>query len=335
MRVKVNGVRLFFEVAGSKLDFVNGRTMEKPTLLVLHGGPGFDHQGMRPYFDRFSDVAQVVHLDHRANGRSEPGPRQSWNLYQWGDDVREFCRTLDIERPVVLGHSFGGFVAQSYVTRYPEHPAKVILSSTAATTRFDRSVETYRRLGGDDVAAVAQLTFDEPRLANFIDFQAVCTPLYHQTDGHGLASRPGIFTPDVLIDFWRNGVNDRDGALKSFDFRAALMNVRCPVLVLGGEDDPACPIEDQRDMVSFLPPALSTFVTFADCGHGTYFDFPDETDVAIRKFLADWSSERAARPATCVSRGQADRSHKDVAVELPAGSGRQPLPLESVTLRTS
>jgi pimeloyl-ACP methyl ester carboxylesterase len=286
MRVAVNGVRLFFEVVGSRLDFVNGQTVEKPTLVVLHGGPGFDHQGMRPYFDRFTDVAQLVYLDQRANGRSEPGPRQLWNLHQWGDDVREFCRALDIEQPVVLGHSFGGFVAQSYLTRYPEHPAKVILSSTAATTRFDRSVETYMRLGGPEVAAVAQRTFDEPTLANFIEFQSVCIPLYHQSDGHGLASRSGIFSPDVLIDFWRNGVSARDAALKSFDFRAALMNVHCPVLVLGGEDDPACPSEDQRDIVSFLPPALTTGFTLADCGHGTYFDFPDETELAIRQFLA-------------------------------------------------
>jgi proline iminopeptidase len=286
MRVTVNGVRLFFEVVGSKLDLVNGQTIERPTLLVLHGGPGFDHQGMRPYFDRFSDVAQVVYLDHRANGRSEPGPRQSWNIYQWGDDVRDFCSALDIERPVVLGHSFGGFVAQSYVTRHPEHPAKVILSSTAATTRFDRSVETYLRLGGPEAAAVAQRTFDEPSLANFIEFQSVCIPLYHRTDGHGLPSQSGIFTPDVLVDFWRNGVNERDGALKSFDFRASLMNVRCPVLVLGGEDDPACPIQDQRDIVSFLPPGLATLLTFTLCGHGTYFDHPDETEVAIRQFLA-------------------------------------------------
>ncbi len=287
MRVLVNGVRLFFEVAGSKVASRDGQRSDQPTLLVLHGGPGFDHHGMRPYFDRFADIAQVIYLDHRGNGRSDHGPRESWNLFQWGDDVRAFCDALDIERPVVLGHSFGGFVAQSYLTRHGDHPAKVILSSTAAFTRFDRSVAVYERLGGEEVAAVARRTFDDPTLANFIDFSARCTPLYNRSDGHGLASRPGIFTPEVLIDFWRNDVTERDGALKSFDFRASLLRVTCPVLVLGGEDDPACPIEDQVDIASMIPSPLVTFHRFADCGHGTYFDCPDETEALVREFLLD------------------------------------------------
>lgn len=285
MRVMVNGVRLFFEIVGAKFEAVEGQVVERPTLLVLHGGPGFDHQGMRPYFDQFADVAQVVYLDHRGNGRSDPGPRTSWNLDQWGDDIREFCRVLDLEHPIVLGHSFGGFVAQAYLTRHRDHPAKVILSSTSPTTRFDRSLAVYERLGGASVAEVARRTFDQPTLEHFVEFSAVCTPLYHRSDGHGLPRRAGIFSPDVLLDFWRNGVTPRDGALKSFDFRAALTATTCPVLVLGGEDDPACPIEDQRDLVAFLPEATTTFRSFANCGHGTYVDFPLETAAAIVAFL--------------------------------------------------
>ena len=43
--------------------------VKRPTLIVLHGGPGFDHASLRPYFDRFSDSHQVIYLDHRGNGR--------------------------------------------------------------------------------------------------------------------------------------------------------------------------------------------------------------------------------------------------------------------------
>lgn len=64
--------------------------------------------------------------------------------------------------------------------------------------------------------------------------------------------------------------------------RAALADVRCPVLVLGGEDDPACPIEDQVDIVSALPDHLVECYRFADCGHCTYFDVPDETEAILR-----------------------------------------------------
>ena len=52
--------------------------------------------------------------------------------YTWADDVVRLCDALDIEHPIVFGNSFGGFVAQRYLGRHPNHPAKVILSSTQA-----------------------------------------------------------------------------------------------------------------------------------------------------------------------------------------------------------
>ena len=60
MRVNVNGVRLFFEVIGSKFALDGPRMREKPTLILLHGGPGFDHSNYRPAFDTLAEVAQVV-----------------------------------------------------------------------------------------------------------------------------------------------------------------------------------------------------------------------------------------------------------------------------------
>ena len=123
MHVSVNGVRLFFDVEGAK--FVpDGPVMrEKPVLLMLHGGPGADHSIYRPAYSALADVAQIIYLDHRGNGRSEDGPRQDWNLAQWGDDVHAFCEALGIEPPIVLGMSFGGMVALAYATRHPAHPA--------------------------------------------------------------------------------------------------------------------------------------------------------------------------------------------------------------------
>src|SRR5436305_2416287 len=108
MHVLVNGVRLFFDVEGAGL-VPDGPTMrEKPTLLMLHGGPGADHSIYKPDYAPLSDIAQIVYLDHRGNGRSEDGPREKWSLAQWGDDVRAFCDTLGIVDPIVLGASFGG-----------------------------------------------------------------------------------------------------------------------------------------------------------------------------------------------------------------------------------
>src|SRR5579871_1728721 len=119
MFIELDDAKIFFDVAGSKLAIDGERMAERPTLIVMHGGPGFDHASMRPYFDRFADTHQVIYLDHRGNGRST-GERPSWTLAQWGDDIHAFCQALGIEKPVVLGQSFGGMVAMSYGARHPE-----------------------------------------------------------------------------------------------------------------------------------------------------------------------------------------------------------------------
>ena len=108
MRVQVDDVQLYFDVAGAKR-IPDGMTMaERPTLVFLHGGPA----STTPYgpntMGPLSEWAQVVAYDHRGNGRSDAGPRDKWTMEQWGDDVAAFCDALDIEKPVVVGSSFGG-----------------------------------------------------------------------------------------------------------------------------------------------------------------------------------------------------------------------------------
>src|SRR5258705_11149478 len=133
MHVRVNGVRLYSDVEGARL-VPDGPVMrEKPTLLLLHGGPGFDHSIYKPAYSALADIAQIIYLDHRGNGRSEDGARESWNLAQWGDDVRAFCDTLGIVSPIVLGASFGGMVALAYATRHPGHPSRLVLISPEDT----------------------------------------------------------------------------------------------------------------------------------------------------------------------------------------------------------
>ena len=107
MFIEVEGARLFFDCVGSKLAIAGEKMAERPTLIVMHGGPGFDHSTLRPFFDRFADSHQVLYLDHRGNGRSSGAP-DSWNLAQWGRDVKALCDALGIERPHVYGNSFGG-----------------------------------------------------------------------------------------------------------------------------------------------------------------------------------------------------------------------------------
>jgi proline iminopeptidase len=66
-------VKLFFDVEGAKLRPVGERRGEVPTLLLLHGGTGFDHSEFKISFSQLADIAQVVYFDHRGNGRSDSG----------------------------------------------------------------------------------------------------------------------------------------------------------------------------------------------------------------------------------------------------------------------
>src|SRR5712691_8758932 len=96
---------------------------ERATLLCLHGGPGFDHSMLKASLAPLADVAQLVFLDHRGQGRSDPSTPDRWNLDTWIDDLRGFCEALEIEHPVILGQSFGGVVALGAAIRDPELPA--------------------------------------------------------------------------------------------------------------------------------------------------------------------------------------------------------------------
>ena len=286
MHVTVNGVRLFFDVEGAK--FVpDGPVMrEKPVLLMLHGGPGFDHSIYRPAYSALADIAQIVYLDFRGNGRSEDGPREGWNLAQWGDDVRAFCDALGITDPIVLGASFGGMVALAYATRHPGHPSRLILISTEAAggSYLERRVELFERFGGPEVGALARRRFLEegghPDQASVADWVRLAMPHYTRVPRDPDMARRAVSRPEVLQWFTKPG-----GESRSFNFFPDLHRIQCPTLVLGGEDDPIHPIESQADLAAALPPHLTQFERFADCRHACIQDAPERTLAAIRGFI--------------------------------------------------
>jgi len=278
MHVTIGDCRLFFDVEGAKLVPEGPAMRERPTLLLLHGGPGFDHSSFKPAFSPLADVAQVVYLDHRGNGRSDASTPDRWTLAQWGDDVRSFCEALGIEKPVVLGTSFGGMVAMAYATRHPEHPGKLILSSTAARQRLDRVLDAFERLGGPDAREAARRYWQAPGKDTLPDYARLCFPLYSRTPRDPDANARTVWSFEVMFHF--GGGEDA-----TFDLLPDLARVRCPTLVLGGEDDPITPIGDQEDIAAALPAGLAQLERFAGCGHGVYRDAPGRALALIRSFL--------------------------------------------------
>jgi len=285
MKINVNTVNLFFDTEGASLR-ANGNAMrEVPNVILLHGGPGADHSIYKPAFTALTDVAQVIYLDHRGNGRSDAGPLELWTLAQWAGDLVAFCAALGIVKPAVYGASFGGMVAMTYATRHPEHAGKLVLVSTSAqaTSHTDAKIAMFTRLGGAAAGELARRRFAEgdtnPALLK--DWIEVAFPFYTQTQTErDLWSRIVIKQP-VRERFFGPG-----GEGRTMDLLRELSHIQCPTLVMGGVLDPMTPIECQRDIVATIPPHLLRYREFENCGHCVIPDAPVEAMALLREFIA-------------------------------------------------
>lgn len=285
MLVSVGDVRLFVDVDGASLVPEGTAMRNRPTIVFVHGGPGFDHTPFKVHYGALTEIAQLVYYDHRGNGRSDRGLPEQWTLNQWADDLRTLCDVLGIERPIIFGTSFGGFVALNYAVRHPDHPAKLILTSTAARIHFDRSLAMFERLGGPVVGAMAERFFTHPTAENLEEFLRVCGPHYTQKPRPPEILARITRRPEVSEHFFR-------GEFLTFDFTAGLGQIRCPVLLLSGELDPAVTIEDAEELAAALPPDRLRFMRFPGAGHMLAVEEPDAVRNAIRDFvLADLGPE--------------------------------------------
>lgn len=281
MHITINGARLFFDTLGAKLTPDGPRMRERPTLLLLHGGPGGDHSMFRPRFDELSDIAQLVFLDHRGNGRSERRTPDEWTLAQWGDDVKTFCDTLGIEKPIVLGYSFGGMVLQAYATSHPGHAGKLVFYSTSPHVDREENYAVFERLGGPHARAVAEARWKTPNPETQQAYIETCYPLYNrraQRDPN--APLRSIDYTDVAFHF-----GGPDGEAVKLDYRAALARVKCPSLVVAGEDDPITPVTRARVLAASLPPGLARLEVFPNAGHGVHNDDPAAAMALLRDFI--------------------------------------------------
>lgn len=199
VRVSIGAVRLFLEVFGQQV-VLDGRNDEQPTLVGLHGGPGVDGTALRHWLAPLSDVAQVVVPDLRGHGRSDRGDPTDWNLTTWASDIHQLCTVLGIERPVVLGVSFGGFVAQHYAATYADDVSGLVLISTAP--RYPGRDAVLRRaaaVDGADAAAALGRFMDDPATEISAEDQQRVDSLYQRRRDAGTEALSGqtIRTPDV------------------------------------------------------------------------------------------------------------------------------------------
>ena len=278
MQVEVNGTRLWFDVDGPALVPDGAALRERPTILLLHGGPGgYDHSYFKPDFAPLTRVAQVVYLDLRDHGRSARHDPADWTFEACADDVRAFCDVLGIARPIVYGHSLGGFTAMLYGARHPGHAGALVLQSTMARFDLARLAEGFRRVGGDEVAELARRDFGGKPVTDEDSARVFAAFGPRLPDREQLGRRVG--NPDI----GEPGME----LLRRFDVVDQLDRIDCPTLVCVGEVDPVTPVDAAQEMFDALPEGIGRLEMIRGAGHFPWKDVPDRYFPLIVGFVDD------------------------------------------------
>ncbi|HLO22257.1 MAG TPA: alpha/beta hydrolase, partial [Methyloceanibacter sp.] len=113
--LKRDGVSLFYEEAKG----------DKRPILLVHGWC-CDHSFFAPQSKHFARQGhRVVAVDLRGHGQSDK-PHEDYTMQLFADDLAFLCRELQLEKPVIIGHSMGGVVAFAFAARYPEIPSAIV-----------------------------------------------------------------------------------------------------------------------------------------------------------------------------------------------------------------
>jgi proline iminopeptidase len=279
MLVDVGDTRLYVEERGAG----------ELALIVLHGGPGLDHTMFGEWLDPLGDACRLLLVDERAQGRSEPSAPETWTLEQHARDVDALATALGLERYVVLGHSFGAFIALQHAVEFTGRPAGTVISSGSPSERrlmghVERELERFEpvelreQVQASWAREAEARTQDEVRvlLEEQLPFH-FADPRDPRIDAMRAAMAGAVYAPDVL----RTAATDGYGHIEVED---RLGEVRHPVLVLAGRHDRTCSAEAGEAIARGIPDA--ELVVFEHSGHMTFVEESDAYVDAVRRFLA-------------------------------------------------
>ncbi len=275
MKLHINGTELYFDVVGSGLN-ASAAFQKKPTMIILHGGPGFDHSYLRPWLDPVSEVAQLVYVDQRGCGRSQRHTHEYYQLGIMADDIVLLCQQLQIEHPIVLGQSFGGFVALSIAQRHPDFASGIVLFDTSPAWTGGYDLDALEQLvGGARGKELREIAYRESTgqasEAELKRFEEEIMPLYwHQG-----------FKQEYLSELYNSTPVNMDiasymmGTLsKEYDLRPYLKDIHVPALVLQGRYDWVTPMAGAEEMARSVPNAQ--LHVFEHSGHMVFIEEQEE-----------------------------------------------------------
>jgi len=266
-------------------------------LVVLHGGPDFDHRYLLPEMDRLSDAFRLIYYDQRGRGDSAKQVRpDDVTLLSEIEDLDRVRQFFHLESMVLLGHSWGAVLALEYASRHPERVSHLILMNPGPVSATDLAEfrKVYaKKLGADlerqraiqassayrqgDPEAVAEryrLHF-RPALNRAEDYERLMARMRAAFIHQG---REGILEARAVEDRLMRDTWASDG----YDLIPRLRALKIPTLVIAGDHD-FFPAEVAGHIAGAIPDAR--LVTVRGCGHFSYLECPTDVRKALTDFL--------------------------------------------------
>jgi proline iminopeptidase len=273
-------------------------------LIVLHGGPDFDHRYLLPDLDRLADAFRLIYYDQRGRGKSAEGVRaEDVTMASDVDDLDKVRQHFQLASTGLLGHSWGTVLALEYALRHPDRVSHLILMNPAPASAADVAVLRrfyLQKLGPDmdrQVAIVKSAAYQagdpeavtaryrihfKPALKRPEDYEKLMATM---KGGFVSQGKDGIVKARAVED--RLMLNTWE--LKGYDLMPKLAALRMPSLVIWGNHD-FIPVEIATHVARAIPGAR--LVTLKDCGHFAYLECPSDVRTAINDFFPGTSPKK-------------------------------------------
>ena len=241
MQVKIDKWNINYEVIG-----------EGNPIILLHGWLT-DLESMRPLTNNLSQKFKVYLVDVVGFGKSDL-PEEPLTTNDFGNFLKEFCEKLQIENPILIGHSNGGRIIINAVGRKLINPKKIVLIDSAGL-KPKRSIGYYLKV----------LFFKTGKmLLNLLPNTERVKEFRKKLRGKVGSSDYQQSSP-VLKDTMKIILNE--------DQRPLLKNIDVPTLLIWGAQDTATPISDAKEIEKIIP----------NCGlveypYGTHFSYLENID---------------------------------------------------------
>jgi 3-oxoadipate enol-lactonase len=257
MEITVNGLRVNYEIAGSGPSV----TLSHSLACDLHM---WDEQ-----MDALTRKFTVLRYDTRGHGKSE-APAGAYTLDQLADDAHGLLNALGIKQTHWAGLSMGGMIGQTFALKYPGIFKSMVLADTTSRYPADAAgawadrIQTAQSKG---MAAVVDGT-----LARWF------TEPYRKTNPPGVA-RVGASIKATPVA----GFVGCCHAIPKIDLTHRLKEIKCPTLVIVGEQDPGTPVAMAREIHEAMPG--SQLVIIPSAAHLSNIEQADAFTAALMKFL--------------------------------------------------